>query len=231
MSTIKGILSFPALFTPKTPKGGNEPKYGATVLLPPTDPQVALIQAEVQQAKLNGCPNGYKGKDECFGAYDTMYQGKEYYDPKFSGWFVFKCSAKADDKPSVVDMNRMPIVDPSLAYAGAIVYVSANISYYEKGSGGIGGWLNGVMVTDEAPTMGRLDNKPTVDQMFASISGGATNVPPVPGVTPPAPPAPPAQLVMTAAAAGVTYEQYMATPGWTDEMLIAQGLAIKPSFT
>jgi hypothetical protein len=30
---------------------------------------------------------------------------------------------------------------------------------------------------------------------------------------------------MTAAANGVTYEQYMATPGWTDQMLIDQGLA------
>jgi hypothetical protein len=37
-------------------------------------------------------------------------------------------------------------------------------------------------------------------------------------------------LVMTAAANVVTYEQYMATPGWTDEMLIEQGLAVRPSF-
>ena len=53
--------------------------------------------------------------------------------------------------------------------------------------------------------------------------------PPAPPV-PPAAPAAPVTLTMTAAANGVTYEAYMATPGWTDQMLLDQGLAIKPSF-
>ena len=35
---------------------------------------------------------------------------------------------------------------------------------------------------------------------------------------------------MTDKANGVTLEQYLATPGWTDQMLLDQGLAIKPSF-
>jgi hypothetical protein len=35
---------------------------------------------------------------------------------------------------------------------------------------------------------------------------------------------------MTAKANGVTLEQYLATPGWTEELLIEQGLAIRPSF-
>jgi hypothetical protein len=38
------------------------------------------------------------------------------------------------------------------------------------------------------------------------------------------------ELIMTAAAEGVTYATYMATEGWTDELLISNGLAIKPSF-
>jgi hypothetical protein len=50
-------------------------------------------------------------------------------------------------------------------------------------------------------------------------------VPPVPSA-----PAAPVALQMTAAANGVTYEAYMATPGWTDQMLLDQGLAIRPSF-
>lgn len=238
MSTIKGILSFPCVFTPKAAKGATEPKFSASVLLEPNDPQTVLIQAEVDAAKANAFPSGYTGADCCLTPYDTKYAGKDYYDPRFAGWWVFSCSAKADDRPAVVDANRMPVVDPATVYGGMVVYLNAGISGYTKGKGGIGGWLNGVLLTDETPPMGRLDNKPSVEQMFADVPGGSSNVvQPAPNATPPAPPVPPvltpsapAQLTMTAAANGVTYEQYMATPGWTDEMLIAQGLAIKPSF-
>lgn len=232
MATIKGILSFPALFQAKVAKGATDAKFGCTVLLAPGDPQIAMLQAEVEAAKANSFPSGYTGADECFGPYDTKYAGKEYYDPRFSGWYVFSCSAKEDDRPAVVDMSRMPVVDPAKVFSGMVAYVSAGISGYTKGKGGIGGWLNGVMITDEEPTMGRLDGKPSVDQMFAQIPGGDGSAPAASAPTPtaPVPPAPnaapaPAPLQMTAKANGVTLEAYLATPGWTEEMLIEQGLA------
>jgi len=231
MATIKGILSFPAVFTPKLAKGASEEKYSCTVLLAPGDPQIAAIQAEVDAAKANSFPSGYNGADECFGPYDTKYAGKDYYDPRFTGWYVFSCSAKADDRPAVVDVNRQPVIDPSKVFSGQVVYVSAGISGYTKGKGGIGGWLNGVMLTDEEPTMGRLDGKPSVDQMFASAPGGSAPQAAAPSApVPPAPNAPQAEaaLVMTDKANGVTLEQYLATPGWTEQMLIDQGLATRP---
>jgi len=285
MPLIKGILTFPTLFTPKVAKGATEPKFSCGVLLPATDPQVATIKAEVEQAKLNTFPNGYSGADECLTLYDTKYAGKDYYDPRFSGWYVFTCSAKQDDRPAVVDMNRQPIIDPAAVFSGMVGYVSAGISGYTKGKGGIGGWLNGVMITEEEPPMGRLDNKPSVDQMFSSVgANGQTAAPPAapgntatglvmtaaangmtydqykaagwtdeqmisqgvasapPATTNPAPPSPPAapdapappsapaQLIMTAAANGMTYDQYKAA-GWTDEQMISQGVAQKPSFS
>lgn len=236
MATIKGILSFPAVFTPKLAKGATEEKYSCTVLLAPGDPQIAAIQAEVDAAKANSFPSGYNGADECFGPYDTKYAGKDYYDPRFTGWYVFSCSAKADDRPAVVDVNRQPVIDPSKVFSGQMVYVSAGISGYTKGKGGIGGWLNGVMLTDEEPTMGRLDGKPSVDQMFASAPGGSAPQAAAPNApVPPAPNAPqaPAEaaLVMTDKANGVTLEQYLATPGWTEQMLLDQGLATRPVAT
>lgn len=85
MATIKGVLSFPALFQAKVAKGATDAKFGCTVLLAPGDPQIATIQAEVEAAKANSFPSGYTGADECFGPYDTKYAGKEYYDPRFSG--------------------------------------------------------------------------------------------------------------------------------------------------
>ena len=261
---IKGIISFPTLFTPKVAKGADQAKYGCTILLPPNDPQIAAIQAEVEAAKLNTFPSGYTGQDECFGPYDVKYAGKDYYDPRFTGWFLFSCTAKEADRPSVLDMNYTKIIDPGAVFSGMVAYVNAGISGYTKGKGGIGGWLNGVMVTAEEPPMGRLDNKPSDEQMFAGVPGGAPQqaapAPNAPGVysaaapvqqAAPAPAAPvqqaapaptpppaapvaqspaPVQLQMTAAANGVTLEQYLATPGWTEQMLIDQGLAIRPSF-
>ncbi|AUR82098.1 protein of unknown function DUF2815 [Vibrio phage 1.021.C._10N.222.51.F9] len=227
MATIKGILSFPALFQAKVAKGATDAKFGCTVLLAPGDPQIAMLQAEVEAAKANSFPSGYTGADECFGPYDTKYAGKEYYDPRFSGWYVFSCSAKEDDRPAVVDMSRMPVVDPAKVYSGMVAYVSAGISGYTKGKGGIGGWLNGVMITDEEAPMGRLDGKPSVDQMFAQVPGGDGAPAPTPAAPVPVPNAAPqpAKLQMTAKANGVTLEAYLATPGWTEEMLIEQGLA------
>ena len=98
MATIKGIISFPAVFTPKVAKGASEEKYGCSVLLPPTDPQISVLLAEVEAAKGNSFPSGYTGADECFAPYDTKYAGKDYYDPRFTGWYVFSCSAKADER-------------------------------------------------------------------------------------------------------------------------------------
>jgi hypothetical protein len=218
MALYKGILSFPTIFTPKIATGATDAKFNLSLLIRPDDPQVAALKAEIEAAKLASFPNGYTGTDECFQPYDTKYANKDYYDSRFSGWWVLSCSAKSDDKPSVVDEAMQPIIDPSAVYSGMLANVHMGISGYIKGRGGIGGWLNGVQILDVEPPMGRLDGKPSVEAMF----GGASTAPP-------AATAPAATPVMTAAANGVTYDAHIAA-GWTDEKLIAAGLAIAPSF-
>lgn len=237
MATYKGILSFPTLFTPKVAKGGTEPKFSCVILMPANDPQVAGIQAEIAAAKANTFPSGYTGADECFGLYDEKYAGKEYYDPRFAGWYALSCSAKQDDKPDVVDMSHQPLVDGNKACSGAVAYINMNISGYVKGKGGIGGWLNGVMVTDEDMPFGRLDGRPSVEQMFAGVgqapvtaqTPAAPSTPPAAPSTPPAAPVAPA-LVATEKANGATVEAMLAWEGWTEELLIQHGYVIKPSF-
>lgn len=241
MPTIKGILSFPSIFTPSIAKGATVAKYNGVLLLPPNDPQVATLQADVAQAKLETFPSGYTGQDECLTAYDVKYAGKDYYDPRFTGWWVFSFTAQADDKPAVVDMAHQPIVNPGDVHSGIVVYVSAGISGYVKGKGGVGGWLNGVMSTGEVdPNYGRLDNKPSVEQMFAGVGAGQQAAP-MPSNVAPKPPVPPQQAppqpqyVMTAKAAGWTRDALIATGDWTDETLISQGLmqppgGVQPSF-
>ena len=232
MSTVKGILHFPNVFIAKVPKAGGDPKFGAGVLMPANDPQVAGLLAEVNAAKANSFPSGYTGTNCCFDLYENKVPAaKSYHDPRFVGWYLFTSSAKADDRPAVVDVNRMPVVDPSLVHSGAVVYLSAGISGYTNGTGGIGGWLNGVMLSGEEPPMGRLDNKQSVEQMFANVpvpGQPAAPQPPTPP-TPPQAPAASAQLAMTTAANGMTYQQYV-DAGWSDDQMVAGGVAIRPSF-
>lgn len=67
---------------------------------------------------------------------------------------------------------------------------------------------------------------------FLAVPGAAAPAPviPAPGMVPPAPPAPPVPagpvFVMTAAANGLTREAYHAS-GWTDQVLLANGLMVQ----
>lgn len=242
---IKGILSYPHIFQPRAVQQGDDPKYGVVVLVADNDPQLANVIALQEQEKLNGFPSGFPATGKLFCKPSTDYPG--YH--QISG------GAKADQKPAVVDSSMQPIIDPGAVYAGAVAWVAFNTFVYNQAvNKGVSAGLNGVMLTGEEGALGRIDGRPTVDSMFGDVNGAAAphvaangaaiTIPPnlqqaapvaPQAPTPPAPPAPvapaaPVALQMTAAAKGVTLEQYLATPGWTEELLIEQGLAIRPSF-
>ena len=235
------IISFPTIFTPKVAKGATEAKFSSTFLIAPDHPQLGLLQAEFDAAVANGFPSGLQSSnDVCFAPYDVKYAGKDYHDPRFSGWFAVSTSAKVDDRPSVVGLDMQPIIDPSAVYSGMLVHANFNISAYTKGKGGIGGWLNGIMSTGEVGPMGRLDSKPSTEQMIAGLgttpptqTAPTTPAPAAPNAAPvaPAPVAPAGPTyVMTEAAAGNTREQLLANgQGWTDELLLSQGMMIASS--
>jgi len=252
MAVYKGIMMFPTLFTAKKVKdasgqGTGDAKFSAALLFRAGDPQIAQIQAIVDKAVAESFPSGFPTKgDKCFGPYDDKFRGKEYYDPKLSGCYVLTTTAREDDKPSVVGMDRQPLMDANKACAGAVVYMNAGISAYTKGTGGVGGWLNGVMATEEDMPFGRLDGKPSIEQMFADVggdpaTGGAAGAPPPAPDAPPPPPAPDApppppppapdapQFVMTAKANGVTRAKFLENPAWSDELLIQHGYMLPPN--
>ena len=135
MSNSHGILSFPRLFTPAAAKGSDKKKFNCSILIPPNDPQVAVIQAEVDAAKQNTFPSGYTSSDECFGLYDTRMQGKDYYDPRFAGWYILSSNASETDKPGVADANHRPIVDPGAVVSGMMGWLVTNIVGYTAGRG------------------------------------------------------------------------------------------------
>jgi len=230
---IKGIMSYPHLFTPRSVQPGDDPKYSVTILLRKDDPQVAQIQAIIAQEKANAWPTGFPPNGKVFLRDCTETQPG---NAAVANWVEVRCGAPADNKPAVVDANIQPVMDPGAVVAGEIAWVSLNTFTYNMAvSKGVGAGLNGVMLTKELGEFGCLDNRPTAEQMFADVAGGhapapaaapSTPPPPAPNfMTPPPPPAVP-QFTMTAAANGVTREAYHAA-GWTDDMLIANGLLIK----
>lgn len=232
---IKGILSYPHLFTPRAVEAGADPKYSVNVLLHESDPQLATVQQAIEVEKQNGFPNGFPA-----GGKVCLVQSAQY-----AGYWEVRTSTSAESKPAVVDKNVQPILDPAAAVPGHLGWVAFNTFPYNKPmSKGVAAGLNGVMILGEEGPLGRLDNKPSAEELFADIAGPGTGMPsPTPPAAPnfmggaPAPPAPPAPPVapappaagpsytMTAKAAGVTREAYHAA-GWTDEMLVSNGLLV-----
>lgn len=247
---VKGILSYPSLFNARQIGGEGEPKYSVVLLISKNDPQLAQVQAVIEQEKANGFPSGFPptGKS-CLkdGATDPTFS----QDPRMHNYMCVTMTNT--DKPQIVDANLQPVMDPAQVYAGCEAWVSFGLQAYNKQvNKGVGAYVNGVMITGVEGELGRIDGRPTAEQMFGDVAGGApapqaaapmsppTQAAPAPApvaaapapVPPPAAPAAPAPvtgLQMTAAAQGATYESMIAA-GWTDETLLAQGMAIKPSF-
>lgn len=224
---VKGILSYPHLFTPRSVEEGKDPKYSTNVLIRGTDPQLQSILALLEQEKNNGFPSGFPAN------------GKLFCKPSedYPGWYQIAGNADHQQRPAVVDENYTPITDPARVFAGQVAYVSFNTFTYNKPvNKGVGAGLNGVMITNETGELGRIDGRPSVEKMFAGVGsvpvGMATQpAAPAPIMTPPAapapiapPPAPPAAPIrtMTPKAAGATYESFI-TNGWTDALLIEHG--------
>lgn len=236
MATYKGVVLFQDAFKAKKVSAESNPRFSLTMLFHPQDPEFVKLKAEYDAAVRDAFPSGVPlGKDVCLSLYDDKFRGKEYYDVRFTGYWVFSCNAKEEDRPTICDQSYTPVVDPGAEsmVPGHIVWVNAGISGFTKGKGGMGGWLNGIMVTGQMGPHGLLSNKPSAESMFADINASPAGqaaaaavpsppVPPAPGV-----PAPPAGKVMTPAANGATYESHVAA-GWSDVQMIEAGLLTAP---
>jgi len=234
--TVKGILSYPNLFQPKTFSEDQKPKYSASLLIHKEDPQLKELYQVQNIEKANGFPSGFPINGKVF-----LKDCKDQYpeDTSLAPYMMLNCSARIENKPCVVDINLQPILDPALVYPGAEVWMQFNtFAFSHPMNKGVSASLNGILLTGNEGPLGRLDTRPSVEQMFASVinqPGNGTQAPPNPQQTPvPAPPSVkditrPTELIMTAAANGSTYEQYKQA-GWSDDQMIAQGIAQRPSF-
>ena len=210
---IKGILSYPHLFVPKAVNKDGNPKYSTGTLIPKNDPQIAKIQAAIDAEKAAGFPEGFPPKGtlclkDCVREFPANTELANYH--------FIPAGTDQQYKPSVVGMDRLPIVDQALVYPGAEAIVSIMIKHYKQAiNKGVTAYLQAVMMTGNEGVLGRLDNRPSTEQIFEQVSADGQIL--QPGQLSLVQPA----HQMTPAATG-TYEQMVAV-GWTDELLIQHG--------
>ena len=84
---LKVILSFPHIFQPRAFQQGQEPKYSCSGLLAKTDPQLAQVQALIEQEKANTFPSGFPATGKlCLKDCATHESYKD--DPRFHNYMV-----------------------------------------------------------------------------------------------------------------------------------------------
>ena len=234
---VRGIMSYPHLFVPRAVQAGDDPKYSVNCLIRKDDPQVAVINQAIQTEIANTFPQGWPANGKLCLKDNDEYP--EYYE--------LRSNTGAENAPHIVQLPAVtPVQDRSKVYAGAEAWFVLNISAYNQTvNKGVGCYLNGVALTGAEGALGRLDNKPSAEQMFAHLGGGAA-APVMPGMAPVMPVAAPVMPVaapvapvmpvappvapvhqMTAAAGGCSYEQMIAA-NWTDETLLSHGMMLPP---
>jgi len=220
MSKYKGIARYAHVITPGAPKGTDNKQHSINILIHKSDPQCAIINAEHESAKANGFPGGFPANGNvCWTDLAITDPGA----PALRDYMCLKASTKPEyGTPVIVDAGLQPIMDPAWDsnVSGKIVYIDCSaIQAYNKGSEGVKAYLNGVMDTGEvgAIPVESLSSKPTAETMFGNATQQAAG--PGPNAAP--------TYAMTAKAAGNTREQLIANgQGWSDELLISQGMMV-----
>jgi len=255
---VTGIARYVHVITPSAPKGSDKPKYSANVLVHKSDPQVPIITAAVEEAKLKGFPSGFpNGGHSCWS--DLAITEPE--NAATRDYMSLSTSTNiANGRPHFVDDAQLqPIIDPGAddATTGKIIHVDIGIASYDQVSKGVKAYLNGACVTQTVGVIPRevLSSKPSAEQMFAGLNGAPPMAPPMappaaapapvapapvaPAPVAPAPvaPAPPAPMAPPAAAPqpqfvmtdkATTTREAYHAANWTDVMLIEQGMMLPP---
>lgn len=160
---ITGVFraSYVYVFQPQMLRDGGEPKYQITMLFPKTDQasyqalNVAISQA--LQAGLQNIFNVQMPPRPKLPLYDGdgVKDNGDPFGEECRGHWVLRASSKT--RPSVVDLDIQPILDPNAFYSGC--YARATINFYaynQKGNRGVGCGLNNLQkIADGEPLSGR----------------------------------------------------------------------------
>lgn len=153
--------SYAHVFQPATPPGGGEAKYQITMLIPKSDVNsYNAIVAEINRVLQEGIQKTFGGQMPARPSIplydgDGAKQNGEPWGEECKGHWVLRASSKT--RPSVVDVNIQPILDPNAFYSGCYARATVNFyAYSQNGNKGVGCGLNNVQkIADGEPLSGR----------------------------------------------------------------------------
>lgn len=173
--------SYANLNQPQVGKFGGEPKYSVTLLIPKTDMTTKQkVDAACEAAKMRGVSELWKGQVPA-GLQFPIYDGDGLmpkkglpYGPEYKGHWVLRASTK--QKPTVVDLNLQPILQPLEIYSG--MYCRAGVTFFpfDKGGVGIGCSLDNVQKLADGE---QLSGGVSPDEDFAGAPPAVAPVAPV----------------------------------------------------
>ena len=153
--------SYAHVFEPSTPPGGGEAKYQITMLIPKSDVNTYnAVVAEMNRALQEGLQKTFGGQMPARPSMplydgDGTKQNGEPWGEECRGHWVLRASSRT--RPSVVDINIQPILDPNAFYSGC--YARATVNFYPyntNGNRGVGCGLNNIQkIADGDPLSGR----------------------------------------------------------------------------
>lgn len=136
-------------------------KVKASTFMKPLKHAAALKYGEDQSQWPEGLKYAIRNGDKPHGK-------KKEIKPEHKGMWIVKASSKEDyGRPHVLGRNKKPIEQESELYPGCFACAHIFASTYEVGEKeGVSFILDGVMKTDEGPSLG---GKKSADEMFGAI--------------------------------------------------------------
>lgn len=152
-------LSYAHLTEPYAQQPGQEPKYGATILVPKSDPANKIkidnaIQAAAQRGREKyGQAFPPQPKISVHDGDGLRPSDNQPFGDECKGCWVFTASSK--QRPNVVDLNLQPILDPTQLYSG--LYANVGVTFFPYNAPqnkGVGVGLENVQKTADGEPLG-----------------------------------------------------------------------------
>lgn len=171
ITTGKVRFSFCHIFEPQEPKGGGDPKYSVTLLIPKSDTATlgkikdAIAEAREAYCKRNGSSALPAKPVTTLHDGDGVKDNGDPYGPECKGHYVITVSNKA--KPVIVDGQREPITDPTEVYSGCYGRASINFfGYNSNGKKGISASLLSIQKLHDGEPFGTVGSASDFDDDY-----------------------------------------------------------------
>lgn len=164
--------SYLHVFEPRAVNGG-DPKYSGCFIIPKSDVKtVESLKAAIKAAYEEG-ESKLKGNNKVAPSLDTIKTPLRDGDKERPGDPVYAnayfVNANSTVAPGIVDINRLPIIDPNEIYSGVYGRVSLTcFAFNHSGNRGIACGLNNLQKVKDGE---RLGGRSSPDEDFASELG------------------------------------------------------------